>query len=95
MIYLVWVYIFLLYIYLVFSKVGIGSIWDIGRYSGFFRIDEINLIFFDLVGILIYILNIIMFMFLGFLLFLIWKNFRNIINVLLIGLGFLLVIEFC
>lgn len=88
MIHLVWVYIFLLYIYLALSKAGIGSIWDIGRYSGLFRIDEINLIPFDSVGILTYILNIIMFMPLGFLLPLIWKNFRNIINVSLTGLGF-------
>lgn len=64
---------FLLYIYLALSKAGIGSIWDIGRYSGLFRIDEINLIPFDSVGILTYILNIIMFMPLGFLLPLIWK----------------------
>ncbi|HBG0174378.1 TPA: VanZ family protein, partial [Clostridioides difficile] len=95
MIHLVWVYIFLLYIYLALSKAGIGSIWDIGRYSGLFRIDEINLIPFDSVGILTYILNIIMFMPLGFLLPLIWKNFRNIINVSLTGLGFSLAIELC
>ncbi|WP_219694187.1 VanZ family protein [Clostridioides difficile] len=93
MIHLVWVYIFLLYIYLALSKAGIGSIWDIGRYSGLFRIDEINLIPFDSVGILTYILNIIMFMPLGFLLPLIWKNFRNIINVSLTGLGFSLAID--
>ncbi|HFL3257333.1 TPA: VanZ family protein [Clostridioides difficile] len=95
MIHLVWVYIFLLYIYLALSKAGIGSVWDIGRYSGLFRIDEINLIPFDSVGILTYILNIIMFMPLGFLLPLIWKNFRNIINVSLTGLGFSLAIELC
>ncbi|SJS15989.1 VanZ family protein [Clostridioides difficile] len=95
MIHLVWVYIFLLYIYLALSKAGIGSIWDIGRYSGLFRIDEINLIPFDSVDILTYILNIIMFMPLGFLLPLIWKNFRNIINVSLTGLGFSLAIELC
>lgn len=95
MIHLVLVYIFLLYIYLALSKAGIGSIWDIGRYSGLFRIDEINLIPFDSVGILTYILNIIMFMPLGFLLPLIWKNFRNIINVSLTGLGFSLAIELC
>ncbi|MDV9684569.1 VanZ family protein [Clostridioides difficile] len=94
-IHLVWVYIFLLYIYLALSKAGIGSIWDIGRYSDLFRVDEINLIPFDSVGILTYILNVIMFMPLGFLLPLIWKNFRNIINVLLTGLGFSLAIEFC
>nr|WP_009905684.1 VanZ family protein [Clostridioides difficile] len=72
-IHLVWVYIFLLYIYLALSKAGIGSIWDIGRYSDLFRVDEINLIPFDSVGILTYILNVIMFMPLGFLLPLIWK----------------------
>ncbi|KPI53393.1 antibiotic resistance protein VanZ [Clostridioides difficile] len=94
-IHLVWVYIFLLYIYLALSKAGIGSIWDIGKYSNLFRINEINLIPFNSNGILTYILNIIMFMPLGFLLPLIWKNFRNIVNVSLTGLGFSLSIEFC
>lgn len=94
-IHLVWVYIFLLYIYLALSKAGIGSIWDIGRYREIIRFNEINLIPFSSVGALTYILNIIMFMPLGFLLPLIWKEFRNIINVSITGLGFSLSIEFC
>lgn len=94
-IHLVWVYIFLLYIYLALSKAGIGSIWDIGRYGEIIRLNEINLIPFNSVGALTYILNIIMFMPLGFLLPLIWKEFRNIINVSITGLGFSLSIEFC
>ncbi|MCC0693232.1 VanZ family protein [Clostridioides sp. ZZV14-6387] len=94
-IHLVWVYIFLLYIYLALSKAGIGSIWHIGRYREIIRFNEINLIPFSSVGALTYILNIIMFMPLGFLLPLIWKEFRNIINVSITGLGFSLSIEFC
>ena len=94
-IHLVWVYIFLLYIYLALSKAGIGSIWDIGKYKEIIRFNEINIIPFSSVGALTYILNIIMFTPLGFLLPLIWKEFRNIINVSITGLGFSLAIEFC
>jgi glycopeptide antibiotics resistance protein len=92
---LIWVYIFLLYIYLAFSVAGIGSVWDIGKYSEIFRIEEINLNLFDSSNIMNYILNIIMFMPLGFLLPLIWEKFRNPIKVFLVGLCFSLAIEIC
>lgn len=91
----VWVYIFIFYIYLAFSKAGIGSVWDIGQYSEIIRINEINLIPFSSDGIITYILNIIMFMPLGFLLPFIWEKFRSINNILCTGLGFSLAIEFC
>ncbi len=92
---LIWVYIFLIYIYLAISVAGIGSVWDIGQYSGIIRLEEINLILFNSNGILTYILNIIMFMPLGFLLPLIWERFRNPIRVFLTGVGFSLAIEIC
>jgi glycopeptide antibiotics resistance protein len=89
------VYIFIFYIYLAFSKAGIGSVWDIGQYGEIIRINEINLIPFSSDGIMTYILNIIMFMPLGFLLPLIWEKFRNLVSVLWTGLGFSLAIEIC
>lgn len=44
---LIWVYIFLIYLFLCFDAVGIGSIWDIGRYDGIIRTEEINFIPFS------------------------------------------------
>ena len=44
---LIWVYIFLIYLCLCFEAVGIGSIWDIGRYDGIIRPGEINFIPFS------------------------------------------------
>ena len=92
---MIWVYIFLLYLYLALSTAGIGSVWDIGKYDTIIRPDEINFIPFQSEGIMTYVLNILMFMPLGFLLPLIWKNYRNITNVLFTGFGFSLSIEIC
>ena len=90
---MIWVYIFLLYINLVFSVTGIGTVWDIGIYGEIIRTNEINLIPFRN-GIEIGdALNAIMFMPLGFLLPLIWESFRNIFKVICTGVGFSLVIE--
>ena len=92
---LLWVYIFLTYLILVFSVTGIGSIWDIGKFDGIIRMEEINLIPFQSEGTVTYILNIIMTMPLGFLLPLIWKRYRSLIKVVLTGACFSLAIEFC
>lgn len=92
---LIKVCIFLLYIYLVLSVAGIGSIWDLGRYDTLIRLEEINLLPFQSEGILTYFLNIIMFMPLGFLLPFIWKKYRNPLKILFTGLGLSLSIELC
>lgn len=90
---MIWVYIFLLYINLVFSVTGIGTVWEIGIYGEIIRTNEINLIPFRN-GIEVGdVLNAIMFMPLGFLLPLIWESLRNIFKVILTGVGFSLVIE--
>ena len=92
---LIWVYIFLIYILLCFEAVGIGSVWDIGRYDSIIRLGEINFIPFSSEGAMTYIFNIIMFMPLGFLLPLIWKNMRKIKPVIFTSLAFSFSIEFC
>lgn len=94
-IHFVWVYVFLLYIYLTFSVAGIGSIWDIGHYDTIIRLDEINLLPFQSVGIMTYVLNMIMFLPLGFLIPLIWEQYRNLLKILIIGFSFSLSIELC
>lgn len=93
LLHLVWVYIFLLYIYLVFSVAGIGSVWDIGQYDTIIRLEEINLLPFQSEGIMTYTLNILMFMPLGFLLPLIWKQYRNPMKIFFTGFSLSLAIE--
>lgn len=92
---LVWRYIFILYLYMVMNVVGIGSIWEFGKYGSIIRLDEINLIPFQSEGFLTYILNIIMFMPLGFLLPLIWKKYRKLSKTVIAGFVFSLSIELC
>lgn len=92
---LVWRYIFILYLYMVMNVVGIGSIWEFGKYGSIIRLDEINLIPFQSEGFLTYILNIIMFMPLGFLLPLTWKKYRKLSKTVIAGFVFSLSIELC
>lgn len=90
-----WVCLFLAYIYMVLEVVGIGSIWDIGKYDTVFRADEINLIPFHSDGFSTYALNVLLFIPLGFLLPIIWSKFRKIGNVIIVGAGFSFAIEVC
>lgn len=90
---LAWRYILILYIYMVMDVVGMGSIWEIGKYGSIIRMDEIKLIPFQSEGFLTYILNIIMLMPLGFLLPLIWEKYRTISKTIMAGFLFSLSIE--
>lgn len=88
-------WLFIGYVYMALQVADIGSIWDIGRYDGIIREDQINLKLFDSDGYLTYVLNIIMFIPLGFLLPLIWKEYRKIYKALRVGFCFSFAIEFC
>lgn len=92
-----WTYVMMIYIWLVFSVTGTGSIWDIfsrgGLISSLSRAN-ISIIPFRSVGIFTYCMNILMVMPLGFLLPYIWKNFRNIGRVALAGFLLSAFIEF-
>lgn len=91
-----WTYIMMIYIWLVFSVTGIGSVWDIISKGGLavtFQRANINLIPLQSDGMFTYFMNIIMLMPLGFLLPYIWKNFRNPLKTALTGLFFSALIE--
>lgn len=92
----IWTFILLFYIYLVFFITGSGTIWDIIDKGGLelsIQSAKISLIPFSSDGFFTYIMNIIMLMPLGFLVPYIWKNFRNIYKVTIIGFLFSLFIE--
>ena len=92
-----WTYTMMIYVWLVFSVTGIGSVWDIISKGGLietFQQANIGIIPFQSDGLFTYCMNIIMLMPLGFLLPYIWKNFRNPIKVALTGLVFSVFIEF-
>ena len=92
----IWTFTFLFYIYLVFLVTGSGTIWDIIDEGGLIpsiQSAKINLIPFTSDGFFTYIMNIIMLMPLGFLLPYIWRNYRNIYKIAIIGLLFSLFIE--
>lgn len=91
-----WTYIMLIYVWLVFSVTGVGSVWDIiskGGITEMLRQANINLIPFQSEGIFTYCMNILMFMPLGFLLPYIWKNYKNLLKTALTGLLFSFLIE--
>ena len=93
----VWTWIMMIYIWLVFSVTGIGSMWDIISKGGLiatFQQANIGFIPFQSDGLFTYCMNIIMLMPLGFLLPYVWKNFRNPIKVALTGFLFSVFIEF-
>lgn len=90
---LIWRYVMLFYIYMVMYVVGIGTIWDIGKFGSVIRLEEINLIPFRSFGSLTYYLNIIMLMPLGFLLPLIWKRYRSPLQTVKVGFICTLLIE--
>ncbi len=77
--------IFLVYIYMVFSVTGIGSVWEIGKYGAIIRLDEINLIPFQPEKMTTNVLNLIMFIPFGFLVPFIWSEYRNGGKVLITG----------
>ena len=92
----IWIFTFLFYISLVFLVTGSGTIWDIIDEGGLIpsiQSAKINLIPFTSDGFFTYIMNIIMLMPLGFLLPYIWRNYRNIYKIAIIGLLFSLFIE--
>lgn len=84
---LIKILIFTLYIYLVFTVTGAGTIYEIGNYPELIRLDEITWKLFDSNGGSTYILNIIMCVPFGFLVPLIWKRVTLAGT---IGSGFLL-----
>lgn len=92
-----WTYVMMIYIWLVFSVTGTGTIWDIfsrgGLISSLSRAN-VSIIPFQSVGIFTYCMNILMVMPLGFLLPYIWKSFRNIGRVTLAGFLLSAFIEF-
>ena len=93
----VWTYIMMIYIWLVISVTGIGSIWDMISKGGLiaaFQQANISLIPFQSEGMFTYCMNVIMLMPLGFLLPYIWENFRNPLKVTLTGFLFSGFIEF-
>lgn len=93
----VWTYTMMLYIWLVFSVTGIGSIWDViakGGWAATVQQANISWVPFQLEGIFTYCMNVIMLMPLGFLLPYIWKNFRNPFKVAFTGFLLSVFIEF-
>lgn len=68
--------VFAIYVYLVFSVTGAGTIYEIGSYPELIRLDEISWRLFDSEGGLTYILNIIMCVPFGFLVPFIWEKVR-------------------
>ena len=92
-----WTYTMMIYVWLVFSVTGIGTVWDIISKGGLietFQQENIGIIPFQSDGLFTYCMNVIMLMPLGFLLPYIWRNFRNPIKVALTGLVFSVFIEF-
>lgn len=92
----IWTYIMMVYIWLVFSVTGIGSVWDIISKGGLavaFKEANISLVPFQSEGIFTYCMNVIMFVPLGFLLPFIWRNFRNPLKTALTGFLFSMCIE--
>lgn len=87
--------IFAIYLFLVISVTGAGSIYDIGKYENLIRPGEITLLPFTSGGTnyMTYILNVIMFMPLGFLVPLIWDKARNFWYIFVTGFGFSFLIE--
>lgn len=82
---LIWRYVFILYLYMVLDVVGMGSIWELGKYGSIIRLDEIHLIPFQSEGLFTYAMNILMFMPLGFLLPLLWEKYRALPKTILAG----------
>lgn len=96
-IHLLWTYIMMVYLWMVFSVAGIGSIWDIVDNRGIIEsIDRANINFipFQSEGLFTYGMNIIMFMPLGFLMPFIWKNYRKLLKIVLVASGLSIFIEF-
>lgn len=92
-----WTYTMMIYVWLVFSVTGIGTVWDIISKGGLietFQQANIGIIPFQSDGLFTYCMNVIMLMPLGFLLPYIWRIFRNPIKVALTGLVFSVFIEF-
>lgn len=68
--------VFAIYVYLVFSVTGSGTIYEIGCYPELIRMDEISWRLFDSDGGLTYVLNIIMCVPFGFLVPFIWEKVK-------------------
>lgn len=91
-----WTYIMMLYVWLVFSVTGIGSVWDIISKGGpvaAVQQANINFVPFQSEGMFTYSMNILMFMPLGFLLPYVWREYRNLLKTALIGALFSIFIE--
>jgi len=90
---LAWRYVLILYIFLVLDIVGIGTMWEIGKYDSVIRLDEIHLLPFQSEGLFTYVTNVILFMPLGFLLPLLWEKYRALQKTIAAGFLFSLSIE--
>ena len=88
-----WVYILLVYLYLVYSITGFGTLWDIGSHEYLISVNKIILIPFQSEGLMTYVSNILLFVPLGFLLPLIWWEMRNLKHVCITGAALSLSIE--
>ncbi len=82
----------ILYISLVLSVTGAGTIYDFGKFGEIIRFEEIQLIPFQTTGHMTYLLNIFMFVPLGFLLPFIWRN-MDFAKTFLTGFFFSLYLE--
>lgn len=96
--YLIFIFLFIFYIWMVYTVTGAGGLSDIiyapeGGINDSIIRANINLVPFSRdIGVTFY-LNIIMCVPLGFLLPLIWKDYRKIYKTIIAGLGFSLLIE--
>lgn len=90
---LIWRYIFILYLFMAMTVVGMGTIWDILAYGLDISWAQINLIPFGSEGVTTYLLNIVLFMPLGFLLPLLWRKYRRLSRTAFAGFLFSLCIE--
>lgn len=85
-----------LYIYIVgvYHLTGAGTIYDGLRYKLELRQDQINVIPFSLnIDIVVYFLNILLFVPMGLLAPIIWKSMNKLTNIIGIGFFFTLLIE--
>ena len=96
--YLIFIFLFIFYIWMVYTVTGAGGLSDIiyapeGGINDSIIRANINLLPFSRGISVTFYLNIIMCVPLGFLLPLIWKDYRKIYKTTIVGLGFSLLIE--
>ena len=97
LLHLVCVFLLCLYLDLLLSVTGIGTIWDIGKYDSIIRSDEINLMPFSDIRVDGYFdyQNILLFIPLGFFLPSIWKSMRTPGKTVFLGFALSFCVESC